>query len=489
MELDVVPNRDTANAGHIGPAGRPRIVIIGGGFSGSMLAVELVRRAAANVSIVLIERKTVPGRGVAYGTQFEGHLLNVRAKNMSAYEDVPDHFVKWAQRNYSASVKPDDFLPRPTYGQYISSQLREATRGGAADLRCTQNEAVALAHAGNRFLIRLADGNTVIADKVVLALGNFAPADLQVPGKTSTSSRYVANPWSGDAFASMTHDDNVLLIGSGLTSVDVTLELRARGFEGTIHMLSRRGLLPQRHAAVPFPPFPMENMRRTARGLLRLIRIQIKKAEEGGSNWRAVVDSLRPVSQQIWRSLPQVEQRRFLRHLRTYWDVHRHRIAERISDQLTTQLRSGQIQMHAGRITEYREIPGGVDITYRLRKTGDLAKLRVDRVVNCTGPEGDCRRVGSPLLFDLMEKQLARSDDLKLGLDVADDGAVLDSQGSPSNYLYALGPLRRGKLWESIAVPELRVQVAALARLLVGSIYSETRTSIPAANVLLASVP
>ena len=488
MEFDVVPTRHTANASYVGPGGGPRIVIIGGGFSGSMLAVELVRRAAANVSIVLIERKTVPGRGVAYGTQFEGHLLNVRAKNMSAYEEVPDHFVKWAQRNYSASVKPDDFLPRPIYGQYISSQLREATRGGAADLRCTQNEAVALAHAGDRLLIRLADGNTVIADKVVLALGNFPPADLQIPGKTSTSSRYLTNPWSSDSFTSMTHDDSVLLIGSGLTGVDVILELQARGFEGTIHMLSRRGLLPRRHAAVPFPPFPTENMPRTARGLLRLVRVQIKKAEQRGSNWRAVVDSLRPVSQQIWGSLPHVEQRRFLRHLRSYWDVHRHRIADRISDQLALQMRSGQIQIHAGRITEYRENPGGVDITYRHRKTGDLAKLRVDRVVNCTGPEGDCRRVGSSLLSDLMDNQLARPDQLKLGLDVADDGAVLDSQGSPSNCLYALGPLRKGKLWESIAVPELRVQVAALARLLVGSIHSETRTSIPTANVMLASV-
>jgi len=487
MEFDVAPNRDTANASHTGPVGRPRIVIIGGGFSGSMLAVELVRRAAAKVSVVLIERKTVPGRGVAYGTQFEGHLLNVRAKNMSAYGDVPDHFVKWAQRNYSASVKPDDFLPRPTYGQYISSQLREATRGRAADFRCIQNEAVALAHAGNRLLIRLADGNTVIAEKVVLALGNFPPADLQIPGKTSTGSRYVANPWSGDALASMTQDEKVLLIGSGLTSVDVILELRARGFEGTIHLLSRRGLLPQRHAAVPFPPFPIENMPRTARGLLRLIRVQIKKAEQRGSNWRAVVDSLRPVSQQIWRLLPQVEQRRFLRHLRTYWDVHRHRIADRISDQLALQMRGGQIQIHAGRITEYLETPGGVDITYRHRKTGNLAKLRVDRVVNCTGPEGDCRRVGSPVLSDLMEKQLARPDELKLGLDVADDGAVLDSQGSPSSCLYALGPLRKGKLWESIAVPELRVQVAALARLLVGGIQSETHTSIPTANVMLTS--
>ena len=464
------------------------VAIIGGGFSGSTLAVELLRRAEGQVSVVLIERGPVPGRGVAYGTQFEGHLLNVRAKNMSAYADVPDHFVKWAQRHYSSSVKPDDFLPRPIYGQYISSQLREATSACPAEFRCIQDEAVSMAPSGHRCLTRLASGKTVIADKVVLALGNFPPADLQIPGKTATSSRYVANPWSGNAFASATHDKNVLLIGSGLTSVDVAVELRARGFEGTIHILSRRGLLPQRHAAVPFPPFPTESTPRTVRGLLRLIRLQVSKAEERGSNWRAVVDSLRPVTQQIWRSLPLVEQRRFLRHLRSYWDVHRHRIADRIADQLTLQLRSAEIQMHAGRITQYRDCDAGVEVIYRERKGGQLTRLLVDRVVNCTGPEGDYRRVSSPLLLDLMEKDLARPDALSLGLDVADDGAVVDSQGSPSNFLYALGPLRKGKLWESIAVPELRVQVAELASLLLSRLRAQSDSFISAGHEVSASI-
>jgi uncharacterized NAD(P)/FAD-binding protein YdhS len=438
---------------------------------------------------VLIERRPVPGRGVAYSTQFEGHLLNVRAKNMSAYADVPDHFVKWAQRHYSSSVKPDDFLPRTIYGQYISSQLREATRAREANFRCIQGEAISMERTGDRCLIRIADGKTVVADKVVLALGNFPPADLQIPGKTTGSSRYVANPWSGNSFAAAANDKSVLLIGSGLTSVDVTLELRARGFEGTIHVLSRRGLLPQRHAAVPFPTFPTENTPHTVRGLLRLIRGQVKKAEQRGSNWRAVVDSLRPVTQQIWRSLPLVEQRRFLRHLRSYWDVHRHRIAERIADQLTLQLRNGQIQTHAGRITEYRECADGVEVTYRERKSGQLMKLLVDRVVNCTGPEGDYRRVSCPLVMELMERKLARPDALAMGLDIADDGAVLDSQGSPSSFLYALGPLRKGKLWESVAVPELRIQAAELASLLTVGLQAEFDSSpISAGNEVLASL-
>lgn len=470
-----------------GAPGYPTVAIIGGGFSGSMLAVELLHRAAGTISVLLIERAPLPGRGVAYGTQFEGHLLNVRAKNMSAYADAPDHLVKWAQANYSSSVKPDDFLPRPVYGQYISSQLHQAISCHPTAFRCIQDEAIHVAPTAGRTEIRLKNGPALSAEKVVLAFGHFPPADLQIPGKAAASSQYVANPWSASALKDTATDNTLLLIGSGLTSVDVILELRARGFEGTIHMLSRRGLLPQRHAAVPFPPFPTESTPHTIRELLRLIRLQVKKAEERGSNWRAVIDSLRPLTQQIWRSLPVAEQRRFLRHLRSYWDVHRHRIAERIADQLTLQLRSGQIQAHAGRIIEYQERSTGVEITYRERGSGQLKKLLVDRVVNCTGPEGDYRRVSSPLLLDMMERQLARPDALSLGLDVADDGAVIDAQGVASRSMYALGPLRKGKLWESIAVPELRVQVAELASLLVSGLRAEFDSSASPGS-LLASI-
>jgi len=492
MELNVIPRTQTVNQADLA-AGPSTIAIIGGGFSGSMLAVELLRRAVENVSIVLIERAPVPGRGVAYGTPFEGHLLNVRAKNMSAYAAVPDHFVKWAQLHYSSSVKPDDFLPRPIYGQYISSQLCDAIGHSAGQFRWIQEEAVALDRRGQCFEIRLASGQTLLADKIVLALGNFPPADLQIPGKTPACSRYVGNPWSPNALNQLAQVDDVLLIGSGLTSVDVTVDLRARGFQGTIHILSRRGLLPLRHNAIPTPPFRIDDAPRTVRGLLRMIRVQVKAAEARGSNWREVVDSLRPVTQQIWRSLPHAEQRRFLRHVRTYWDVHRHRIAERIADQLALQLRSGQIVIHAGRITEYAQVADGVDITYRQRKSGRLTKFHVDRVVNCTGPEGDYRRVGSPLLSSLLEKQFVRPDELALGLDVAQDGAIVNSQDSPSNSIYALGPLRKGKLWESVAVPELRVQVAELANLLAGQFSAVSRSSVldaatPAGSEVLASV-
>jgi uncharacterized NAD(P)/FAD-binding protein YdhS len=454
------------------------IAIVGGGFSGTMLAVHLLQNGSAFDSIVLIERGPLPGRGVAYGSDFEGHLLNVRAKNMSAYPDAPDHFVKWAQQNHSASVKPDDYLPRPVYGQYIASQLREAVRRYPGKLRCIQNEVISVSQVEGVAKIALAHGQTLKADKVVLALGNFPPADLALPGKTASSARFMANPWLAKKAFDTNHDKSILLIGSGLTSVDTVLELRALGFDGVIHILSRHGLLPQSHK-LPLTPLTASwigepavgesatgESPRTVRGFLRLVRHQVRSAEASGLGWRAVIDSLRPVTQKLWKSFPLEEKRRFLRHVRTYWDIHRHRIAARIADQLALEIRGGSIQMHAGRITEYRENASQVDIIYRDRKSGVATSLRVDRVVNCTGPEGDLRRTSSPLLADLLSKRFVRPDEVSLGLDISADGALLNADGRPSDFLYALGPLRKGKLWESIAVPELRAQAQDLATLL-----------------------
>ncbi|HXZ12706.1 MAG TPA: FAD/NAD(P)-binding protein [Candidatus Sulfotelmatobacter sp.] len=445
------------------------VAIIGGGFSGSMLAAQLLRIAGRNFSVVLVERGPVPGPGLAFGTQFEGNLLNVPAKNMSAYPDDPDHFWRWAQRNYKRSVKPDDFLPRALYGQYVASQLREASRSSSGKLQCIQDEATSLARVDGKAVLHLASGQTVVADKVVLALGNFPPGELSLAGKTPDCTRYVANPWSSGASLDVIQQNGVLLVGSGLTSVDVAMELRARGFQGAIHILSRRGLLPQSHkATISCPTIWSHSSPRTVRGLLREVRLQIRTAEARGSDWRAVIDSLRPVTQQIWRTLPQAEQRRFLRHVRAYWDVHRHRIAERVADRLALEVRNGRIRVLAGRITQYREDADGVEITYRERKSGEKVALRVDRVVNCTGPAIDYRQVASPLLSDLLHKKLARPDQLSLGLDVSSDGALLDPQGRPSDFLYALGPLRKESLWETTAVPEIRVQVSQMAKLLAG---------------------
>jgi uncharacterized NAD(P)/FAD-binding protein YdhS len=313
----------------------------------------------------------------------------------------------------------------------------------------------------------------LLADKVVLALGNFPPGDLRLPGKTPHSQHYIADPWAPGALGAAStnqdrgKDQSVLLVGSGLTSLDVAIALRGQGCSGTIHLLSRRGLLPQNHeATVIWTPFWDENSPRTVRGLLRLIRTQVEAAQRLGSNWRAVIDSLRPFTQTIWRSLSRQERRRFLRHARPYWEVHRHRVAPEIGVALASQIQNGWIKIHAGRIVAYAEDADGVDVTYRGRKSGELESLRVGRVINCTGPEVDCRRIENLLLTNLMRQKMARPDPLFLGLDTSEDGALRDAYGAASDFLYALGPLRKASLWETTAVPEIRLQASQLATLL-----------------------
>jgi hydroxyacylglutathione hydrolase len=470
------------------------VAIIGGGFTGATLAAQLLRKSGGRLSVFLIERAARLGRGVAYSTECSEHLLNVRARNMSAYPEDPERFLKWVRFNHDPGASPDDYLPRTLYGHYVASELQQEIERHPGHVEHVQDEAVSIARVGGTAEIRLRSGRKLFADKVVIALGNFPPGDPRLPGRTTPSLRYVSNPWKASALGDVSHDSSILLVGSGLTSVDVAITLRQRGFRGTIHILSRRGLLPQVHkATAPWPPFWAAQSPRTVRGLLRLIREQVEGAEKAGSGWRAVIDSLRPFTQEMWRSLSFKERRRFLRHVRPYWDVHRHRIAPAIGARLASQIQDGQIEIHAGRVKAYVEDIDGVEVTYRTRKSRQYAQLRVDRVINCTGPESDCRKLDSPLLTNLVGQKLARPDPLFLGLDVSADGAVIDAHGAASNLLYAIGPFRKGSLWETIAVPELRVQVSELSKLLLAGRNREPARSeenaIPLRLDPIAAVP
>jgi uncharacterized NAD(P)/FAD-binding protein YdhS len=441
------------------------IAIIGGGFTGATLAAQLLRDGTA--SVVLIERGARVGRGVAYGTQCMGHLLNVPAGNMSAYADDAEHFLRWARQHRDPATTALDFVPRKVYGQYIDWLLRQELERHPERFKHIQDEAVAVAWVDGTAEIGLRSGQRVSADKVVLALGNFPPGDPRLPGKAAGSRRFVADPWAPGGLDEVAHDTSVLLLGTGLTSVDVAIALWSRDFVGTIHMFSRRGLLPQNHkATVPWPSYWNEKSPRTVRGLLRLMRTEIESAEERGSGWRAVVDSLRPVTTAVWRSLPRQERRRFLRHARPYWEVHRHRVAPEIGKVLASQMEKGQLCIHAGRISAYAEDNQGISVTYHDRKSKEAVQLRVEHLINCTGPEVDCRRMVNPLLTNLIDQKMARPDPLFLGLDTTEDGALINSQGEASDFLYTLGPSRKGSLWETIAVPELRVQVSELSKVL-----------------------
>jgi len=444
------------------PAGSSTaIAIIGGGFTGATLAAQLLRHCGRSLSVVLIGPGGCPGRGVAYSTQYDWHLLNVVARDMSALDDDPEHFLRWARANYDCGVGAGSFLPRRVYGQYIAALLRETAQSHPGRFFYKNDEAVSVEVVERGGMVQLRSGDRVVADRIVLALGNFPPRDPDLPGRSAQGVRYISDAWSAAALESVAQDREVLILGSGLTAIDQVLALRAHEFRGTIHLLSRHGFVPQpQQTTAPWPAFWNDESPRTARGLLRFVRRQVRIAHRSGADWRGVIEALRPFTPRIWQSLPTIERRRFLRHLRPYWEIHRHRVAPEINRLMDYQLRGGQTRVHAGRIIRYEEDAHGVAVTYCRRRTEEHALLFVSRVINCTGPETDCRRLDSPLIAQLVRQGLIRPDPLCLGLDVAEDGALVNHLGVPSHVLYAIGPARKGALWETTAVPEIRVQIA-----------------------------
>ena len=450
-----------------------RIAIIGGGFSGTMTAVQLLRAARQPLELHIIERKPPLGRGVAYGTRYGSHLLNVPAGKMSAFPSEPDHFFKWLQNHpemLSAPAEPGTFAPRKVYGGYVQSLLAEAEARVPVDVQVTQwtDEAIDLDAWDDHVTINLESGESLEVDRVVLAIGNFPPGHPHLADRGFfASERYVGDPWSKGNLDAVQPEDTVLLIGSGLTALDLTLGMRERGFQGVVHMLSRRRQLPQRHkVSEPYPSYLKDPLPSTVRDLVRAVRAELRAAAEKGIDWRPVLDALRPRTQEIWDNLPLEEQRRFLSHVRPYWEVHRHRMPPDVAALVDEMFASQRLFTHGGRLISLEEKDGAVEVRYREKSAPEDTVIRVDRVINCTGPECDYRRMRHPLIASLLGQGLVRPDDLALGLDNDARGALLDAEGNAKGVLYTIGPLRKGTLWETTAVPEIRVQAQELAKTL-----------------------
>lgn len=455
------------------------VVIVGGGFSGVMTAVHLLRRCGPVSSILLIEPSRSLGRGLAFGTTTAEHLLNVPTGKMSAFPDEPSHFLEWLRRNKDAGISPAAFVSRQWYGEYVSSLLEEElSRSHAASFRHVGANVVTVDRHNETLRLTLTDASRHDARYVVLAVGNFPPPD-PAPLRPLSNHRYAKYAWSADALKDITDADSVMLIGSGLTAIDQVVALHDRGFKGTVYMLSRRGLVPALHSlGQTWPTEWTEDLPSAIRPLVLEVRRQIRLAAESGVDWRAVIDGMRPVTQRLWKSLNVTERRRFLRHVRCFWEVHRHRMAPQIGQVLDEMQQAGRLIVKAGRVLECADHDDSVAIQYRDRETGKTEVLHVSRVVNCTGHETDARKIDSPVVRSLLENELARVDASALGLDVDNDGAVIEASGLPSRSLFALGSIRKGLLWESTAVPEIRVQAQALAERLAGELVASSMQSV-----------
>ena len=449
------------------------IAIIGAGFSVTTLAVHLLRAAPPGLDrLYLVERAEGRVGGVAYRTQSASHTLNVPAGRMSAFEDDPDDFLRFVRRREPA-LTGGSFVPRRVYGEYLADALDEARRSSDLPLVRVAGEVVSVAESGCGLRLGLADGRTLPVDHAVIAIGNYPPSDPPV-GDASVfeSIRYARDPWAADALE-LDRSDDVLLVGSGLTMCDVALALRDADQQGRIFAISRRGLLPQPHrlSAKPPPhldrPATLDEWPSSAVGLLRGLRREVRQRVGEDVDWREVVTSIRADTPALWERLDVEERRRFLRHARPYWETHRHRSSPGTAHSVEELVETGRLELVAGSLQALAEGDGGVAATIRRRGSSSSETLLVGKVINCTGPDTDLTRVRDPLVASLRRDGLIRPDGLGLGLDTDDEGRLVAADGSTSGRLTLLGPLRKGRLWEHTAVPELRVATKRVAERLV----------------------
>ena len=431
-------------------AGRiDRVAIVGGGFSGAMLAARL---AEAGISSTLINRTPDFGLGVAYSTPFEGHLLNVRSSRMSALANQPDHFVRWLEASTPAYADPDGFAPRLIFGRYVQARLAEVEAAYPGLIHRIKGEVASVETDG----LTLSDGRRIASDAVVLTTGNPAPKTA-----SGASARVLSDPWAPGALEAIGADDDILIVGTGLTMVDMLQALEGQGWRGRAQALSRRGLLPRAHADLPDPPeAPNPAMLEgPLSGRMKASRVVARSA-----GWREMMEGLRPVTADLWAKADLATRRAIVRHLRPWWDVHRHRIAPRIGVFIDRLMTEGRLSVVAGRVKGITADDTGVRLDW-VRRGQAQPPLTARWLIDCTGPghapEAD------PVTGPLLTGGRARLDPLRLGLELDASGRVLAADGSADRRLFVLGPPARAAFWETIAVPDIRKRiedvVAALA--------------------------
>jgi len=428
--------------------GRLPVAIVGGGFSGTILAAKLAR---LGIGSVLIDGSGRAGLGVAYSTTEPAHVLNVRAEGMSAWEDDPNHF---AQAFEADGGDRRGFAERRYYGRYVREILDQFVHVGHVDV--DQATVVGARREGKAWQVELDDGRTLVAGALVLAIGNQEPEPLSI--LSGIGDHLINNPWTAlakDAVQKLTQSGgSALLVGTGLTMIDLALSLDAGGHRGRIVALSRRGQIPRAHA--DFEPAPVDLDEIPIGNLRSLWRWLRQRSARVG--WRAAIDSLRPHSHALWQGLSLSDQRRFMRHVRPWWDVHRHRIAPQVADTVHRMIAEGRLEVIAGRITAASAVDDGIDVEIFRRGKANGSTERFDFVFNCTGPLHSIARTKDPLLRSLLDYGAAHPDHLGIGLEV-DARSHVDG----GERLWALGPLTKGRYWEIIAVPDIREQAAAVA--------------------------
>lgn len=449
------------------------VLIIGGGLSGTMLAVQLLRLPGQR-QILVIEPRRELGRGEAYSAVELGHTLNGNAARMSVDPDNADDLTQWLTDYIGAGGWPESdqqhvpiselFPPRGIFGLYAQQRLAEAKAFSASTVEHIRAEVVDLQVEDEGVLLTLDNGQQLRGAQAVLATGMF-PAARTPQTESSGLNAAAVDPWDVQAMTQIDPQAPVLIIGSGLTMVDAVVSLEQAGHRGPIEVFSRHGLLPHVRRQPPnWEDFLGANHNlRSPRQLLREVRRQCRLALEQGIDWQAPLDTVRAHIGRLWSQASEGEKRQFVRHVRPWWESHHHR-SPPLSAQLVARLHEeGRLRIQAA---SYKGLePSGSGVTIRLRRRGEPAVTLVSgaALINSSGIEYDWRRVARPLPQQLLKRGLVQPGPLALGIAADASGAVLDAQGQVSARLFAMGPPLRGMWWESTAVTDVALQAKALA--------------------------
>lgn len=444
-----------------------KIAIIGTGFTGVALAAAIKRHVEQPIELILFEKTDEMAAGDAYRTPFPYHLLNARVNDMSALQDDPNGFLNWLNNQEDAKVLLDEsmplarqFVPRILYRQYLQSLLNEMTsdKDALVTVSAQHAEVVDLEHVGERVRLTLETQEQVIVDKAVLAFGNNPPADFPFP--VGDDIHQILNPWDYTALNSIPKDEPVLIVGTGLSMVDAVLTLNNQRHQADIYAVSRRGLLPLPHTENSMAcEFDCKDLPSDMRPMMQAVRKGCQKIEKEGGDWRAVITQMRLGLQDLWMRMQDTSRKQFLRHVLPYWNIHRHRVHEKLYALLCDLQKAGQLEVMAGRL---QSVTNGL-ASMRMRRTKDIRQFPAKHIINCMGSGCDMAIKQQPLLSSMHKQGLIALDDLKLGLATADNFALKDKSGEVSSTLYTMGPPMRGEIWECIAVPEIRIQCKLFA--------------------------
>lgn len=451
-----------------GADGRPSVVIVGGGFCGAMVAANLLRHAEEPMRIILVDPGSRLGGGAAFGDGEAEHVLNVPACRMSAWADDADHFVRWASARLEG-VDRHSFLPRRLFGAYVEATLDDAVENAVQGVTFEHRRATAgaIVRRGDGALLLSTSDGMIDADEIVVAVGHSRPATPQAfAGLDRSSSRLIRDPWRSGSLDGIGPEERVLLVGTGLTMIDAATWLHRRGCR-RLTAISPHGLLPRLHRP-EIPALADEGWVKSLEGMnikemLRAVRARIERIRPSGGDWRSVLDAMRPRLATLWRSLPHSERARFLRRLAPFWDVHRHRCPPVVHAEVERMMRGGALRIVRAVATSAEERDGEVCVHVRCVGDVDSTLMSFGRVVLCTGPASDVTTWRHPLIDGLVESGLAVHDPLGLGVQTSAEGRLVTRPGCEAA-IWCVGWLRRGELWESTAVPELKVQAAEVAK-------------------------